>query len=82
VHPDPVRLTVLGAAGPDTDRTYLAPPAELEPGTRTGRYRLGRDELLTDQAGRSAVSAEGLAVALLDEAEQPRHRRVRFTVGY
>ncbi|MER5640998.1 NAD(P)H-binding protein [Kitasatospora sp. NPDC002227] len=70
------------AAVPESDWTYLAPPAELSPGTRTGRYRLGRDELLTDAAGRSAVSMEDLAVALLDEAEHPRHRRARFTVGY
>ncbi|GAA1274553.1 NAD(P)-dependent oxidoreductase [Kitasatospora nipponensis] len=70
------------AAGPESDWTYLAPPAELSPGVRTGHYRLGRDELLTDEAGRSAVSMEDLAVALLDEAERPQHRRARFTVGY
>ena len=64
------------------DWTYLSPPALLEPGTRTGHYRLGRDELLVDDTGRSAISMEDLAVALLDEAERPRHRRTRFTVAY
>ena len=64
------------------DWTYLSPPALLEPGERTGRYRLGADELLVDAQHRSAISSEDLAVALLDEAERPRHRRTRFTVAY
>jgi putative NADH-flavin reductase len=64
------------------DWAYLSPPALLEPGERTGRYRLGAGELLVDAAGRSAISMEDFAVALLDEAERPRHRRVRFTVAY
>ncbi|MFG3253356.1 NAD(P)-dependent oxidoreductase [Streptomyces sp. NPDC048172] len=66
----------------EADWTYLSPPALLEPGTRTGRYRLGHDELLIDAAGRSAISMEDLAVALLDETENPRHHHRRFTVGY
>ncbi|WP_043632498.1 NAD(P)-dependent oxidoreductase [Nonomuraea candida] len=64
------------------DWTYVSPPALIEPGERTGRYRIGADELLVDAAGRSAISMEDFAVALLDEAERPRHRRVRFTVAY
>jgi putative NADH-flavin reductase len=66
----------------EADWTYLSPPALLEPGSRTGRYRLGADELVIGPDGSSAISMEDLAVALLDEAEQPRHRRTRFTVGY
>ncbi|MGW6500415.1 NAD(P)-dependent oxidoreductase [Nonomuraea angiospora] len=69
-------------AEPGVDWAYLSPPALLEPGERTGRYRLGGDELLVDAGGRSAISMEDLAVALLDEAERPRHRRARFTVAY
>lgn len=69
-------------AAADVDWTYLSPPAEMLPGTRTGRYRRGGDELLTDAAGRSAISVEDLAVALLDEVEAPAHRRARFTVAY
>ncbi|TDC93847.1 NADH-flavin reductase [Nonomuraea deserti] len=69
-------------AAPRADWTYLSPPALLEPGERTGRYRLGADELLVDADGRSVISMEDLAVALLDEAERPRHRRCRFTVAY
>jgi putative NADH-flavin reductase len=66
----------------ETDWTYLSPPALLQPGERTGSYRLGRDILLVDAEGRSAISMEDLAVALLDEAESPRHRRARFTVAH
>ncbi|GEL20965.1 hypothetical protein PA7_48020 [Pseudonocardia asaccharolytica DSM 44247 = NBRC 16224] len=61
---------------------YLSPPALLEPGEHTGRYRLGSDELLVDAEGNSMISMEDLAVALLDEAEQPEHQRTRFTVAY
>ncbi|MET7617774.1 NAD(P)H-binding protein [Streptomyces sp. NPDC005408] len=65
-----------------TDWAYLSPAALLEPGERTGIYRLGADELLADAQGISAISMEDLAVALLDEAEEPRHHRTRFTVAY
>lgn len=65
----------------ETDWTYLSPPAQLEPGARTGSYRLGSETLLLDTEGRSAISMADLAVALLDEAEAPRHRRERFTVA-
>lgn len=64
------------------DWVYLSPPAQMEPGERTGRYRLGIDDLLVDAEGRSRISMEDLSVALLDEAEAPRHHRSRFTVAY
>ncbi len=64
------------------DWTYLSPPAALEPGERTGTYRLGCDELVVDPNGVSRISVEDFAVALMDEAERPRHRRTRFTVAY
>lgn len=66
----------------DIDWTYVSPPALLEPGTRLGTYRLGRDELVLDAQGISRISVEDFAVALLDEVEQPRHRRARFTAAY
>ncbi|AOR32803.1 hypothetical protein BFF78_18565 [Streptomyces fodineus] len=59
----------------DADWVYLSPPAVLEPGDRTGRYRRGTDTLLTDAAGRSWISAEDLAVAVLDELECPGRDR-------
>ncbi|MCZ0204162.1 NAD(P)H-binding protein [Streptomyces achromogenes] len=61
------------------DWTYLSPPALLEPGARTGRYRRGTDTLLTAADGRSWISAEDLAAAAVDELEQPRGER-HFTV--
>ncbi|MFI5716565.1 NAD(P)-dependent oxidoreductase [Nocardia sp. NPDC051750] len=64
------------------DWTYFSPPAQLHPGIRTGRYRLGRDALVTDRHGVSALSYEDLAVVLLDEAERPAHRGIRFTAAY
>lgn len=66
----------------DLDWTYLSPAAEIRPGERTGVYRLGKDQLLTDSAGRSRISAEDYAVAFLDEAENPAHVRRRFCVAY
>lgn len=64
------------------DWTYISPPAMLTPGIRTGAYRLGSDELLVDENGVSAISMEDFAVALLDEAEHPKHRQTRFTAAY
>ncbi|MEV0975586.1 NAD(P)H-binding protein [Streptomyces sp. NPDC049915] len=62
------------------DWVYLSPPAELAPGPRTGRYRRGTDTLLTAPDGSSRISAEDMAVAILDELENPgadRHITVR-----
>jgi putative NADH-flavin reductase len=64
------------------DWTFLSPAALIEPGARTGKFRLGKDDLVTDAAGESRISAEDYAVALLDEVEQPRHIRQRFTLAY
>jgi putative NADH-flavin reductase len=66
----------------NVDWVYLSPSARLAPGKRTGRFRLGGDELLLDEHGRSSISHEDLAVALIDEAEAPQHHQTRFTVGY
>jgi putative NADH-flavin reductase len=66
----------------ELDWTFLSPSALLEPGERTGTYRLGKDELLTDASGKSWISMEDYAIALVDELERPAHSRQRFTVGY
>lgn len=63
------------------DWTYLSPPALLEPGTRTGRYRRDSDTALVDVSGRSWISVEDFAVAVVDEAERPGTQR-HVTVGY
>lgn len=61
--------------------TFLSPPAMLKPGPRTGRYRLGGDELPMAGDHPAGVSVADLAVALVDELETPRHLRKRFTVS-
>ncbi|HZH02542.1 MAG TPA: dienelactone hydrolase family protein [Myxococcaceae bacterium] len=63
------------------DWTYISPPALLVPGERTGCYQLGRHDLLMNHEGVSRISIEDFAVALLDEAESPKHRGARFTVA-
>ncbi len=64
------------------DWVYLSPAAHFSPGERTGKYRQGTDELLIDAKGISKISMEDAAIVLLDEAEQPKHHQVRFTVAY
>jgi putative NADH-flavin reductase len=66
----------------DLDWTFLSPSMMLAPGERTGKFRLGGDQLLKDDKGESRISQEDLAVALLDEIEKPAHVRQRFTAGY
>lgn len=66
----------------EIDWTMLSPSALLEPGLRSGRFRLGTDQLLVDAAGASYISLEDYAMAMLDELERPAHSRQRFTVGY
>ncbi|MER5795818.1 NAD(P)H-binding protein [Streptomyces sp. NPDC001980] len=66
----------------DVRWTSLSPAATIEPGERTGIYRIAKDDLIVDEDGSSRISAEDYAVALLDEIEQPRHIGERFTVGY
>ena len=66
----------------DLDWTFLSPSAQFVPGERTGVFRIGADTALRDAGGRSWISYEDYAVALVDEIEQPRHSKSRFTVGY
>ncbi|MGY5048914.1 NAD(P)-dependent oxidoreductase [Streptomyces sp. 900105755] len=66
----------------DVKWTNLSPSATIEPGERTGVYRIAKEDLLIADDGSSRISAEDYAVALLDEIERPRHTGERFTVGY
>jgi putative NADH-flavin reductase len=63
------------------DWTFLSPSAMFVPGERTGKFRLGKDQLLADENG-SSISFEDFAIALADEIESPKHVKQRFTVGY
>lgn len=64
------------------DWTFFAPAGQIAPGERTAKFRLGRDVLVSDAEGKSAISAEDYAVALVDELERPVHRRSIMTIGY
>ncbi len=67
---------------PQLDWSYLAPSASLQAGERTGRFRLGDDQLLVDASGKSSISTQDYAMAMIDELEHPAHVHRRFTVGY
>jgi putative NADH-flavin reductase len=64
------------------DWTYFSPAGFFEPGKRTGKFRLGKDDLIADAQGNSRISFEDYAIALVDELENPQHHRERFTIGY
>jgi uncharacterized protein len=64
------------------DWTYLSPAAEIAPGKRTGKYRTTGDALLVDDKGKSFITFEDYAVAVLDELERPKHVAKRFGVAY
>lgn len=66
----------------EIDWTFISPSALIFEGERTGAYRLGGDDLLIGSDGKSRISFEDFAVALVDELENPRHSRQRITAGY
>ena len=74
-------LDMLRSGAADLDWTFLSPSALFVAGERTGKFRLGKDELVVGDKG-STISFEDYAIAMADEIEQPRHIRQRFTVGY
>jgi uncharacterized protein len=78
-------LEALRAADTDADWFYVSPAAFFgahSPGERTGTYRLGDDDLVTDADGNSAISGDDFAIAFVDEIEKPAHHQARFTVAY
>jgi putative NADH-flavin reductase len=62
--------------------TYVSPSAVIEPGERTGKFRIGANQLLADVHGKSFITMEDFAVAVIDEIESPLHVREQMTVGY
>ncbi|UGQ49119.1 NAD(P)-dependent oxidoreductase [Massilia endophytica] len=66
----------------ELDWTLLSPAAMIAPGERTGRFRIGGDQLMTDAEGQSRISVQDYAVAMIDELERPAHSRKRFSVAY
>jgi hypothetical protein len=66
----------------DLDWTFFSPAIVIEPGPKTGRYRLGTNNPVFDGKGNSHISYDDYAAALLDELEHPSFIRQRFTIGY
>ena len=66
----------------DINWTYISPAAFFEAGERTGKFRLGKTNLIADDKGNSRISFEDYAIALADELEQPAHERSQMSIGY
>jgi hypothetical protein len=66
----------------DLDWTYVSPAAFIHPGERTGSYRLDGEQLITDESGRSEISAEDYAIAVADLIDSGEHVRERVGVAW
>ena len=69
----------------ELDWVFFSPAANLgnlTAGVRTGKFRLGKDDLIVDEKGESFISVEDYAMAMVDELEQENHHKERFTIGY
>ena len=66
----------------DLDWTYVSPAAFIHPGERTGSYRLGGEQLLVDESGKSEISAEDYAIAIADLLESGAHAKERVTAAW
>ena len=81
-HQDTFDMIRKSPTAAELEWTYFSPAGFIQPGERTGKFRLGNDDLLVDGEGQSRISAEDYAIALVDELEKPQHPRQRFTIGY
>lgn len=70
------------AAEKNIDWIFFSPAINIHPGTRTGKFRIGKDDAIFNQAGEGDISVEDYAVAMIDELEKPAHHHERFTIGY
>jgi hypothetical protein len=75
-------LLKLLRADQQLDWTFFSPAVQIGPGERTGKFRLGGDEVVAAADGKSSISYDDYAIALVDELENPKHVRRRFTIGY
>jgi putative NADH-flavin reductase len=75
-------LLKLLKADQQLDWTFFSPAVMIGPGERTGKFRLGADEVVAAADGKSSISYDDYAIALVDELEHPQHVRRRFTIGY
>lgn len=75
-------LPVYEQSDPSLVWTTICCPRVIEPGERSGRYRVGGEELLSDAEGVSRITTADYAVALVDELERTAHPRARISVAY
>lgn len=87
--PEPYRAEAIGMKAvyealkqSPLDWTFFAPASLIQPGVRTGKFRLGKDVVVKAEDGSSTISAEDYAVALVDELERPANRNSIMTIGY
>lgn len=88
--PDLIRGAILALRGvlytlrdeKDLDWIFFSPAATIAPGERTGKFRLGKDQVVKDDKGDSKISTQDYALAMIDELEKAAHHRERFTIGY
>ncbi|MCP5145820.1 MAG: NAD(P)-dependent oxidoreductase [Gammaproteobacteria bacterium] len=66
----------------DIDWTFFSPAVMIGPGERTGTFRLGKDVVVKDAEGKSTISYDDYAIAMVDELEQGNNIKGRFTIGY
>ncbi|MEG1904169.1 MAG: NAD(P)-dependent oxidoreductase [Bacteroidales bacterium] len=66
----------------EIDWVFFSPAGEIAPGEKTGKYRLGKDDLIVDENGKSRISTGDYAAAMVDELEKPTRHKERFTIGY
>lgn len=64
------------------DWTFFSPAVMIGPGERTGKFRLGKDNVVANDKGESRISYDDYAIAMVDELEQGNNLRSRFTIGY
>lgn len=66
----------------DVDWTFFSPAVTIQPGERTGKFRLGKEQVVKDAEGNSKISFDDYAIAMVDELERGENIKGRFTIGY
>ena len=66
----------------DFDWTFFSPAVQIGPGERTGKFRLGKEQVVKDKDGVSKISYDDYAIAMVDELERGQNLKGRFTIGY
>ena len=75
-------LAIFKASDSELNWVFVSPAADIFPGERTGHYRTGGDQLLTDNEGNCRVSVQDYAVALINEAEKSAYNKERIGIAY